>query len=128
MSHKRSDAVVQNKNIWTKNLTRFQSSLKRITVVALETSSLEEKCRMPLQTQIIGRCQFLGNEIKGRKKRIVKISKELASLWRNKLNFPHVSLQRIQSKLETVLKSYDECAKRGKYGVLDDLFDITKKW
>ena len=73
MSHKRSDAVVQkNKNIWTKNLTRFQPSLKRRTVVALETSSLEEKCRMPLQTQIIGRYQFLGNEIKGRKERIVK--------------------------------------------------------
>ena len=52
--------------------------------------------------------------------RIVKISKELASLWQN------VSLQRIQAKLENVLKSYDKCAKRGKYGVLDDLFNITK--
>jgi hypothetical protein len=80
--------------------------------VLLEEASLEEKCRVPLKIQIIGRYQFLGAEIKGRKERIVEISKEVTQLWKNKLNFPHVSDQVIRTKIDNVLKTYDECVKR----------------
>jgi len=41
--------------------------LREINQVILE-SLLEEKCRIPLQMQIIGRDQFIGAEIKERKK------------------------------------------------------------
>jgi hypothetical protein len=130
--HKKSfNTVEKNKVTWTKNLVRFEESYTRRGSVPLEESSLEEKCRMPLQTQIIGRYQFLGARIKGRKDRIAEISKELMKLWENRLNFPHVSEQVIRAKLEKVLKTYDECVKRGKYVALDEFCDITKpagKW
>lgn len=127
MSHKKSFRTVEkNKNIWAKNLVKFQQSHKRRGNVPTEELSLEEKCRMPLQRQIVGRYQFLGAEIKGRKERIVNITKELKNLWEKKLNFPHVSDQVIQRKLTCVLKTYDECVKRAKYDALDKLFDITK--
>jgi len=34
--------------------------------------------------------------------------------------------QVIQTKLEKVLKTYDECVRRGKYDALNAPFDITK--
>ena len=92
----------------------------------MEENSLEEKCRMLKKIQIVGRYQCLGTEIKGRKERIAQISKEITNLWKNKLNFPHVSNQVIQAKLEKVMKVYDECVRRGKYDALNELFDITK--
>jgi hypothetical protein len=107
-------------------LVRFQQSYRRRGRVPSEESSLEEKCRMPLHMQIIGRYQFLGERMKGRKERIAEISKEVTKLWKNKLNFPHVSDQVIRTKLANVLKTYDECVRRGKYDALNELFDITK--
>ena len=94
--------------------------------MCLQEFSLEENCRIPLKRQVVGRYQFLGAEILKRKKRIANISKEVQRLWKNKLNFPHVSDQIIQAKLSCVLKTYDECVKREKYDALDELFDITK--
>ena len=76
--------------------------------------------------QIVGRYQYLGTEIKGRKERIAQISKEITNLWKNKLIFPHVFNQVIQAKLEKLMKVYDECVRRGKYDALNELFDITK--
>lgn len=126
MSHNKGySTVLKNKDIWTKNLVRFQESHRRRSVPSQE-SSLDEKSRMPVLMQIIGRYQFLGAEIKGRKERIVIISKEVTKLWKNKLNIPHVSDQVVQSKLEKVLKTYDECVRRGKYDAMNELFDITK--
>ena len=127
MSHKKSHTTVtKNKKTWTKNLVRFQESHRRRGSVAVEEHSLDEKSRIPLQLQIVGRYQFLGAYVKGRKERIDQISKEITKLWDNKLNFPRVSDQVIRAKLMKVLKVYDECVKRGKYDVLNALFDITK--
>ena len=64
----------------------------------MEENSLEEKRRMLKKIQIVGRYQYLGIKIKGRKERIAQISKEITNLWKNKLNFPHVSNQVIQGK------------------------------
>ena len=126
-SYKPSNSSIQkNKDVWTNNLVKFEDSHKRRRMVPLEEYSLEEKCRMPLQKQIIGRYHFLGPKIKGRKERIAEISKEVTKLWKNKLNFPHVSDQVIRAKLDKILKCYDECVKRGSYEPLDEIFDITK--
>ncbi|MEJ2259198.1 MAG: hypothetical protein P8X78_01585 [Nitrosopumilaceae archaeon] len=127
MSDKISHAAIEkNKNIWTKNLVKFQESHKRRRLIPLEQSSLEEINRMPLQTQIVERYLHLGTEIKGRKGKIVEISKEVTKLGKNKLNFSCVSVQVIQTKIQKVLNTYDECVKRGKYDALNDLFDVTK--
>jgi hypothetical protein len=42
------------------------------------------------------------------------------------MNFPCVSDQVVRTKIDKVLKVYDECVKRGKYDALNELFDITK--
>ena len=71
MSHKKSHTTVtKNKKTWTKNLVRFQESHRRRGSVAVEEHSLDEKSRIPLQLQIVGRYQFLGAYVKGRKERI----------------------------------------------------------
>ena len=76
--------------------------------------------------RIVGWYQYLETEIKGRKKRIAQISKEITNLWKNKSNFPHVSNQAIEAKLEKLMKVYDKCVRKGKYDALNKLFDITK--
>jgi hypothetical protein len=81
---------------------------------------------MPLKRQLIGRYHRLAAKIKGRKERVVELSVEVAQLWNNKLNFPSVSDQVIRTKVDKVLKVYDECVKRGKYDALNELFDMTK--
>ena len=127
MLQKKSFSTVEkNKNIWGKNLMIFQQSQKKRGAVPVQEFSLKEKCRVTLKRQVVGRYQFLGAENKGRKERIANISKEVQSLWKNKLNFRHVSNQVIQAKLSCVLKTYNECVKQGKYDALDELFDITK--
>jgi len=123
----KSEAVIQrNKEIWTKNLVQFQKCQKRRGMVPFEEFSLGDNTRMPMNIQIIGRYQFLGANIKGRKERIVVISKEIKTLWNMKLNFPHLSDQAIRSKIGNILKSYDECVKRGKFDPLYKAFDVTK--
>jgi len=127
MSHKESDTTVQkNKDIWTANLVQYQQCHKRRGIVPVEESSLEEKCRMPHQMEITGRYQFMGANIKGRKERIVEILKEVKKIMERQIKFPHVSDQVIQTKLDKVLKTDDECVRRGKYDALNELFDITK--
>ena len=62
--------------------------------------------------QIVGRYLYLGTEIKGRKERKAQISKEITNLWKNKLNFPHVSHQVIQAKLEKLMKMHHEYVRK----------------
>ena len=70
MSHKGSATTVQkNKDIWTANLVQYQQSHKRRRIVPVEESSIEEKCRMPHQMQIIGRYQFMGANCKHQRKK-----------------------------------------------------------
>ena len=105
---------------------KFQELHRNRGSIPLEVSSLADKCRIPLKTHIVARYQFLGEEIKGRKQRVTEIAKEIISLWKNKLNFPHVSDQAVHSRIDKVMKTYDECIRRGKYDDLKEMFDITK--
>ncbi|XP_076058383.1 uncharacterized protein LOC143035326 [Oratosquilla oratoria] len=126
MSFKKSFEVVQkNKEKWRRNLVQFQSHSHR-GHVPVEETSLASRSRMPLKEQIVGRYQFLGKSIKGRKERVAELSNEVTLLWRDKLNFPNISEQAIRSKLEQVIHLYDKCAKKGKFEPLEELFDITK--
>ena len=128
MSHKKSASATQkNKPTWTRNLVRFQESHKKRRAIPLEEHSLENNSRIPLKIQIVGRYLFLGATVKGRKERVKEIAKEVSSLWQNKLNCPKLSSQVTEVKLDKVLKTYDECVKRGKYDLLDEVFDITKE-
>ena len=53
MLHKKSfSTVVKNKNIWAKNLMKFQQLHKRGAVPSQEFS-LKEKCRIPLKRQVV---------------------------------------------------------------------------
>lgn len=128
MSHKRSASTTErNKTNWIKNLVRFQESHTKRRVVPLEEQSLENNSRIPLKIKIVGRYLFLGASLKGRKERVKEIAKEVTSLWQKKLNFPNLSFQVMQAKLDQVLNTYDECVKRGKYDPLNEVFDITKE-
>jgi len=127
MSYKKSDVTIQeNKHIWADNLVQFQQCHRKRGMVPQQCKSFADTCRMPVMVKIIGRYHFLGCDIKGRKERMIQISKELKVLWNNKLNFPNVSDQRIIKKLENLMKTYDECVKRRNYDVLNEIFDITK--
>ena len=128
MSHKKGASTTErNKKAWTKNLIPFRESHKKRRAVPLEEQSLANNSRIPLKIQIVGRYLFLAASIKGRKERLKEISKEVTRLWENKLNFPTLSIQVVQEKLDKLLKTYDECVKRGKYDPLDEVFGITKE-
>ena len=107
-----NNSIQKNKDVWTNNLEKLEDSHKRKKMVPLGEYSLKEKYRMPLQTQITGRYHFLEPKIKGRKERMEEISNEFTKLWKNKLNFPHVSDQIIRVKHDSIGKYYDKCVKR----------------
>ena len=128
MSHKKSNFTTErNKKNWTKNLIRFEESHRKRRSVPLEAQSLENNSKIPLKIQTVGLYMFLGASTKGRKERVKEIAKEVTSLWQKKLNFPNVSIQTVQAKLDQVLNTYDECVKRGRYDPLNEVFDITKE-
>lgn len=128
MKNKKSCNTTQkNKKIWQKNLVQFQQCHKKRGYVATIETSLAEKNRMPLKMHIIGRYIFIGEKIKSRKERIVVISNEIINLWDEKLNFPRVSEQSVRTKVEKVLKTYDECTKRQKFDTLNNVLDVTKQ-
>ena len=60
---------------------------------------------MPLKMHIAGRYLHLGTSIKGKKERVKEIVKEVTSLWQTKLNFPILSSQVIQIKVDQVLNT-----------------------
>ena len=104
---------------------QFQSHSSR-SHVPVEEDSLANRSRMPLKQHIVGRYQFLGKSVKGRKDRVAQLSSEVMQLWREKLNFPNISEQAVRSKLEKVLLLYDKGVRRGQFQSLAELFDITK--
>ena len=54
MLHKKSFSTVEkNKNIWAKNLIKFQQLHKSRGAVPLQEFSLEEKSRIPLKRQVV---------------------------------------------------------------------------
>ena len=68
----------------------------------------------------------MASDIKGRKDRSKIISKEAKLLWTENLNFPMISDHAVTAKLEKLEQMFDECTRRGDYGNLDDVFDVTK--
>ena len=70
----------------------------------LELNSLEGNRKVLQKLQIVGHHPYLG---------------------KNKLNFPHVSDQGMQAKIDKLIKTYDdECVRKGKYAQ-NERFDIT---
>ena len=80
----------KNKNIWTKNLIRFQDSIKKRG--SIEENSLKNNSKIPNTFQVVCRYLFLGATIKGRKERLKVIETEIITLWRTNFNFPHVTI------------------------------------
>jgi len=83
--------------------------------------------RIQLKNKIVVRYLSLGASTKGRKEGVMEIANEVTTLWQNKLDFPHVSIQVVEANLAQLLKSYDQCVKRGKYDPLNEPSDITKE-
>ena len=118
-------AVEDNTAKWTSNISL---NTKRRANLPEVKNSLEELCRMPLKKAIIGRYLGLHDEMVYSKDRIKKISVELNHLWSN-LNFPAVSLQRIEQKIQILVNLYVKYRKRQNPAfekILSELFDITK--
>jgi len=126
-SKQSASTSTKNKNIWTKNLIRFQDSIKKRGSISLEENSLKNNSKIPNTFQVVGRYLFLGATIKGRKERLKVIETEIISLWRTNFNFPHVTIPAVKAKLHKMMKTYDKCVKLGKYDALNGLFDITKR-
>lgn len=127
MSHRKSYSEVErNKKIWKKNVIDFKKSTMVRGPIPLVQTPLMDRTRMPLKRDIIGRFKHMAPDIKGRKDRLKKISKEVKLLWTEQLNFPIISDQAVSAKLEKVVQVFDECTRRGDYGCLDDVFDVTK--
>lgn len=124
MSHRKSYSEVErNKKIWKKNVIDFKNSMMVRGPIPLVQTPLMDRTRMPLKRDIICRFSHMAPDIKGRKDRLKKISKEVQLLWTKQLNFPIISDQAVSAKLEKV---FDGCTRRGDYGRLDDVFDVTK--
>jgi hypothetical protein len=130
MAHRKdSNSVTRNKEIWKKNLARFRPdhpSVRRPSIPSIE-EPLSTKKRMPTKAQVVGRYNHLGLSIKGRRDRVGVLAEEVTNLWTHTLNFPIISKQAIISKLEKLLKVYDECVRRSCFEKLDSIFDITKE-
>ena len=94
--------------------------------IPLAQTPLMDRTRMLLKKDIIGRFKHMAPDIQSREDRLKKISKEVKLLWTEQLNFPIVSDQAVGAKLEKVVQVFDEYTRRGDYGCLDDVFDVTK--
>ena len=123
---KSQSGVEAAKETWTKNL---KSQTKRRPDIPEQKFDLSDKmCKMPSSRVIVGRYLGLFEELKGRKDRIAKISEELTKLW-EKLNFPAVSKQQVNAKVEKIISLFEKDRKRSNEefkNILNKLFDITK--
>ena len=81
--------------------------------IPLAQTLVMDRTRMPLKKDIIGRFKHMAPDIKSRKDRLKKISKEVKLLWTKQLNFPIISDQAVSAKLEKVVQAFDECTRRG---------------
>ena len=126
MSFKNSYSnTMKNRETWTNNLVHFQTLSRRGNVAIYETP-LNKRSRMPLKKHVIGRFKFLASTAKERRERIGTIALELKELWREILNFPHISEQAIHAKIAKLLKDYELCRKKQNFDSLEELFDVTK--
>ena len=77
------------------------SRVRRRSEILLLANVLDELCRIPTKSNILGRYLGLFCTEKGREKRQHIIFGELLVLWQ-KLNFPILSKARILIKLKTI--------------------------
>jgi len=99
-SRKSYSEVERNKKIWKKNLIDFKKSTMVRGPIPLAQTLVMDRTRMPLRKDIIGRFKHMAPDIKSRKDRLKKISKEVKLLWTKQLNFPIIFDQAVSAKLE----------------------------
>ena len=87
----------KNKEVWSKNLTPFQESVKKRRDIPAEEEELSIGTRLPLQQHIIGRYHFLAKIVKSREKRAKLITLEFIELWR-KMSIPHIRKYKVKQK------------------------------
>lgn len=125
--------VEKNSERWTKNLVRFDKSLKmRRKTVEIWPQPLSELSRMPQNEIILGRYFALAKQYKAKHLRYKKLEAELRLLW-TKMSFPMQSSRTIMRKVKAVVSKYDNVLKHqsGQQNAFKDLFDITdvkKEW
>ena len=123
---KSKSAVEEAAEKWTKNLKSITK--RRPELPELKHDINEALCKIPTNKTIVGRFLGLYDVLKGRHDRIRKISNELLLLW-EKLNFPSLSKQQVQAKLDKLLILFESYKKRKNKEFEDNLsklFDITK--
>jgi hypothetical protein len=129
MSFKKSAVTVnKNKEVWTRNLVKFQHSIRKRGKIGLLHDSLASLSRLPKENMIIGRYKALSEKVRSRTNRIKSISEEIKLLW-NKLNFPILSPQAVLRKIERVINKFDTFLKKPTgsiESVFCVLFDVTK--
>jgi hypothetical protein len=112
MSFKKSAVTVnKNKEVWTRNLVKFQHSIRKRGKIGLLHDSLASLSRLPKENMIIGRYKALSEKVRSRTNRIKSISEEIKLLW-NKLNFPILSPQAVLRKIERVINKFDSFLKK----------------
>ena len=60
------DSVEKNKEIYKKNLLKFQDSHKNRQVTVVE-KSFQEYSKMPLKSDIVGRFKYFSSDLKDKK-------------------------------------------------------------
>ena len=82
MSYKKcSDAVQKNSAIWSRNLLSFEKSAKKRKEFPVVQQSLGNKCKMPKESDIIGRFLYLSKTWKSKAERYKIIRNEIEELW-----------------------------------------------
>ena len=130
MSFKKSSSdVAINKDTWTKNLTRFNQSLRtRSSKFKRMPLSLESLCKMPQEAAVVGRYLTLAEKEKSKSERVEMMCEEATKLW-HKLNFPVLSKRSVQRKIDLMMQRYDNYLKRPsvhKEASFLNLLDITQ--
>lgn len=124
---KSSQDVQKNTAVWSKNLVKFEKSVKRRTEIGLVEEMLNARVKMPHELSIIGRYLFLAREVKSQNERRKLIVNELKILW-EKLNFPRQSERSIVRKVDIIINKFHNYQKK-KSNEIDILFakifDIT---
>ena len=127
MSDKQSAKTVEKySGTWRCNL---QSSIKTKRDPTIpQVRSLSELTRTPTNSQVIGNFKYLFSSVKSREDRIKIMATDLANLWTNTLNFPHITIKSIPRKINNLLTRFENHVKRPSSDFTDNLseiFDIT---
>jgi hypothetical protein len=130
MAFKRSSTDInKNSRLWTDNLVRFEKAIQQRKSIPCIEASLENYCKIPMKSAIIGRYHYLAKNEKCRKSRFKMIAEELEALWIRKLNFPVIKLKSIVRRVENLISEHDTFIKRpgqkDEKATFAGIFDIT---